>query len=123
VIWLIARNVLLGGSIVAFALSGSFVSIVAAFVAVYTLRELGEAVQGAWVNRSIDSGSRATVLSAISQMDAVGQGCGGPAIGAVGARLGLRASMLMTTTLMAPVIGLLVRALRLVPRRSGSPST
>ncbi|MBU0595761.1 MFS transporter [Candidatus Bipolaricaulota bacterium] len=81
VIWLIARNVLLGGGIIAFALSGSFVAIVAAFVAVYTLRELGAAVQSAWVNRSIESESRATVLSTINQMDAIGQACGGPATG------------------------------------------
>lgn len=117
IVWLIARNLFLGGGIVAFALSRSFVAIVAAFVAVYTLRELGEAVQSAWVNRSIGSDSRATVLSTISQMDAIGQAGGGPAIGIVGARLGLRASMLMTGALMAPVVGLLVCALRLVPKR------
>ena len=118
VLWLVARNVLLGAAVIAFAVAGSFTAIVVAFVAIYSLRELGDSLQSAWVNRSIDSRSRATVLSTISQMDAIGQGCGGPAIGAVGERFGLRASMLMTGALMAPVILLLLRTLRFVTART-----
>jgi MFS transporter, DHA3 family, tetracycline resistance protein len=115
VFWLIARYALLALALVLFALTRSFVWVVASYVAIYTLREVGDAVQSAWINRNIDSRSRATVLSTISQMDALGQGGGGPILGAIGVRIGLRASMLAASALLAPVIGLLVRVARRRP--------
>ncbi len=118
IIWLIGRYVLLAASILWFALSRSFISIVAAYVLLYALREIGDAVQSAWVNRSIDSNSRATVLSTISQMDALGQAGGGPVIGAIGTRIGLRASMLLASAMLVPVLALLARAFQRASRRS-----
>jgi hypothetical protein len=120
VVWLMMRYSLLGLAILAFAMTRSFVWIVAAYVAIHTLREVGATIQSAWINRSIDSESRATVLSTISQMDAVGEAGGGPILGAIGVRLGLRASMLTAAAIMVPVLALLGRAWRFVSRSSES---
>lgn len=114
--WLTVRYVLLGAAIAAFGVARSFVWIVAAYVAVYVLREVGDAVQSAWVNRSVDSTSRATVLSTVSQMDALGQAGGGPVLGAIGVRWGLRASMLAASAILVPLLALLTRARRLVSK-------
>jgi hypothetical protein len=110
VVWLMVRYVLLGAAILGFAWAGSFGWIVVAYIAVYTIREVGDAIQNAWVNRSITSDNRATILSTISQMDAVGQAAGGPVLGVIGTRFGLRASMIAASVLIVPVIGLLRRA-------------
>lgn len=118
VVWLTIRYSLLGLAIIAFAMTRSFVWIVAAYVAIHTLREVGAAIQSAWINRSIDSESRATVLSTISQMDAIGEAGGGPILGAIGVRLGLRASMLTAAAIMVPVLALLGRVWRFVSRSS-----
>jgi MFS transporter, DHA3 family, tetracycline resistance protein len=112
VAWLSVRYILLGVAILGFALARSFGWIVAAYIAVYTIREVGDAIQSAWVNGSVTSDNRATVLSTISQMDAIGQAAGGPILGLIGTRLGLRASMIAASILTVPVLGLLRRARR-----------
>jgi hypothetical protein len=53
-------------------------------------------------------------------MDAVGEAGGGPILGAIGVRLGLRASMLTAAAIMVPVLALLGRAWRFVSRSSES---
>jgi hypothetical protein len=116
VVWLIARYTLLALALVLFALTRSFVWIVASYVVIHTLREVGDAIQSAWINRNVDSRSRATVLSTISQMNALGEGGGGPILGTIGVRVGLRASMLVASAILAPVIGLLVRVARRRPK-------
>ncbi len=110
--WLVARYGLLGIAIVAFGLIQSFWGLVAAFVCIYTLREVGDAVQSAWVNRNARSAARATALSTINQMDAVGQAGGGPLLGAIGLRLGLRTSMVTAGAMLVPVLALLLRLSR-----------
>jgi DHA3 family tetracycline resistance protein-like MFS transporter len=71
-------------------------------------------VQTAWLNRNVPSGSRATVMSMSSQVDAVGQVVGGPSIAAVGSRLGLTAALLTSAVVLSPAVAvyLLVRRVR-----------
>lgn len=45
-------------------------------------------------------------------MDALGEGGGGPILGLIGVRIGLRASMLAASALLAPILTLLVRIYR-----------
>jgi MFS family permease len=77
--------------------------------------ELGlENVGGAFLRgaRLDDSSVRATVLSISEQADAIGQWTGGPAIGAVGGLVSLRAALLVGGAALSPAVALYARALR-----------
>lgn len=65
-----------------------------------------------WVNQQVESRTRATVLSIIGQMDAVGQSGGGPFVGWVGTRFSLRAALALSGVLLAPTLAVYARALR-----------
>ena len=69
-----------------------------------------------WLTQSIDSRVRATVLSMTSQVDAIGQIAGGPAIGAIG-NVSIRAAIALSGLLLAPVLPLYRRA-----HRQGEPT-
>ncbi len=62
-----------------------------------------------WMNRNLDSGSRATVLSLVSQSDALGQTVGGPFVGWIGKRYSLRASLTAAAALLLPLLGVFSR--------------
>ncbi|MGW6282593.1 MFS transporter [Kribbella sp. NPDC055071] len=65
-------------------------------------------VQSAWLNRNVDSRSRATVISMVSQANAIGQVVGGPPLGAVG-RSSLRAALLTSGLIIIPIPALFLR--------------
>jgi MFS transporter, DHA3 family, tetracycline resistance protein len=96
-----------------FALAGAPWLAVCAYGAIAACRALIVPLQSAWVNRTIeDSTVRATVLSIVSQADAIGQVGGGPAIGAVGSSVGLRPALTLGATALAPALALYGRAVR-----------
>jgi hypothetical protein len=53
---------------------------------------------------------RATALSAMGQADSIGQIVGGPAVGAIGTAVSLRAALLTGAALQAPAVALVVSA-------------
>jgi MFS family permease len=59
-------------------------------------------IETAWLNRHVDSKSRATVISMVSQANAIGQVVGGPPLGAVG-RSSLRTALLTSGLLLTPI--------------------
>jgi DHA3 family tetracycline resistance protein-like MFS transporter len=61
----------------------------------------------AWVNQRLDSDVRATVLSMIGQVDAVGQITGGPLIGLVASLLSVKAAITISGLLLAPALPLI----------------
>ncbi len=74
----------LGVCILVFALSGSLVIAIMAYIAARISRSLHGPLSGAWLNQNLEPSTRATVLSLNGQADAVGQIAGGPIIGALG---------------------------------------
>ncbi len=66
-------------------------------------------VQAAWMNRHLEPGVRATVLSMEGQLNAVGQIAGGPPLGAIGNRVSVRAALVASALVFAPVIPILRR--------------
>ena len=76
------------------------------------LRQIADTVthpiHSAWLNRHIDSRSRATVLSMVSQANAIGQVVGGPPLGAVG-RTSLRGALLASGLIWLPIPALYLR--------------
>jgi MFS family permease len=96
-----------------FALVTSPALAILAYLLVSACRGLIVPLQYAWINRTIeDSSVRATVLSIVSQSDAVGQVAGGPAIGAVGSSVGLRPALALGAVALAPALALYGRVVR-----------
>lgn len=95
--------------IAGFALAGwLWVSLIALWLR-DAARVVAEPVQAAWLNRSIDSRSRATTLSLVSQADALGQVVGGPPLGALAGRASIRVGLLASAAVLAPAVVLLAR--------------
>src|SRR5207237_6352962 len=110
---LLVVNGLLVLAVGGFGLAGGLAFAVGAYWCARTLRGAGVPLFVTWLNRNIDDSSvRATVLSISEQADAVGQWTGGPAIGAVGNLVSLRAALLLGAAVLAPAVGLYGRALR-----------
>jgi multisubunit Na+/H+ antiporter MnhG subunit len=65
-------------------------------------------IESAWLNRHVDSRSRATVISMVSQANAIGQVIGGPPLGAVG-RSSLRGALLASGVILTPIPVLYLR--------------
>ena len=97
-------------SVLAFALSGSVTLAVVTMMAASVLRGSIYPLETAWVNQSLDSKVRATVISMTSLGDSFGQIFGGPGVGGVGSLFGLRAAMVTAGAILAPILLLYARA-------------
>jgi MFS family permease len=104
--WLYALTGLRIAGTLAFALAGSFVQAVVAFWSLGIIGTLTAPLLNTWLNRNIESGSRATVLSMLSQSNALGQTVGGPFVGAVGTRWSIRSSLVLAAVLLSPTLAL-----------------
>ncbi|MDX3006658.1 MFS transporter [Kribbella solani] len=97
-----------GAGVITFALVGNLWLALAAL----WLRTIADTVrmpiESAWLNRHVDSRSRATVISIVSQANAIGQVAGGPPLGALG-RTSLRAALLASGLILAPITALYLR--------------
>jgi DHA3 family tetracycline resistance protein-like MFS transporter len=100
---------------VLFALSGAFWLALLAFWATDWVREAANPLRTAWVNRGLDPGSRATVLSLFGQADSFGQVAGGPALGVVATIRGVRAALVGVAVVLVPTLPLY----RILARREG----
>ncbi|MCR8641029.1 MFS transporter [Paenibacillus sp. N1-5-1-14] len=105
--------VLMGFKIAAILLLAYAESFAVALVAVLLIgiiQTMYEPFYNTWINLNIHSKSRATVLSMLSQADALGQTGGGPVVGWVGKRYGLRASLVTAAALLLPLLAVFSRA-------------
>jgi DHA3 family tetracycline resistance protein-like MFS transporter len=95
--------------VLAFALLGN---LWLALAAVW-LRSIADAlswpIESAWLNRNVESRSRATVISFVSQANAIGQVAGGPPLGALAGRAGLRTALVASGLLLTPIPALYTR--------------
>jgi len=107
-----AADALRTAGVVAFALSGSFGLALATYLAARLAVNLHAPLYMAWINLSIDSSVRATVLSISSQADALGQVGGGPVVGLIGNAVSLRAALFAAGIALAPALLLYGRASR-----------
>jgi DHA3 family tetracycline resistance protein-like MFS transporter len=96
-----------------FALAGPLALAVLAYWLIDVSRSVIGPLYTAWVNQRLDSQVRATVLSMSSQVDAIGQIAGGPAVGVIGSLVSVRAALFASATILSPVLLLFTRALRL----------
>jgi len=109
---LFGLSALLSGALIGFALAGNFLLAAGLMVVTGVTRNLIGPLYGTWINQRLDSGVRATVLSMSSQVDAIGQIAGGPAMGAIGTMFSIRAALLTSGLILSPVLWLFARVLR-----------
>jgi DHA3 family tetracycline resistance protein-like MFS transporter len=115
---LILVNVVIVAALVIFGLSRSFALATAAIWTIQVMRRNGGALYDAWLNKGLNPQARATILSMNGQVDAIGQIVGGPIVGSLAVRLGLRAAMATVALMLAPVLGLYARAQQLLTPHS-----
>jgi len=120
--WLIVANGLWVVAVIAFGLAPDFLVAVLAYWLASIVKSMSQPLMETWEVRSIPSQVRATVLSTLSQGDALGQMLGGPVVGAIGSARSIRAAMVATGLLHAPTLLLLTRASRLLGPTDGAPS-
>lgn len=111
VLTLMTLNGVVVGGLLVFGLTPLFPVAVLAYIVLTVARGSSQPVFSTWVNRGIDPKVRATVLSTVGQMDAFGQIAGGPPVGALANRYGLRAAMVAVAVLLTPALALFTRAL------------
>jgi hypothetical protein len=99
-------------SALAFAFVGTFWAAATMFLGVGLLRSVRSPVFTAWINQGLEPGTRATINSVGSQVDAVGQTAGGPVLGLIAVRVSTPAALASSALLSVPSLLLYVRAIR-----------
>ncbi|MEU4197987.1 MFS transporter [Kribbella sp. NPDC026611] len=94
--------------VVTFALAGNLWLALAALWLRTVADTVTYPIESAWLNRHLESRSRATVISMVSQANAIGQVAGGPPLGALG-RTSLRGALLASGLIWAPIPALYLR--------------
>jgi DHA3 family tetracycline resistance protein-like MFS transporter len=106
-------TVLLAGSQLLFALTGSPALAIGAVLGVLIARQVMWPLWMTWVNQQVtDSSVRATVLSMTGQGDAIGQAAVGPVLGVIANAYGIGSGVAVGALLLLPALGLYARALR-----------
>jgi DHA3 family tetracycline resistance protein-like MFS transporter len=100
------------GALFGFALAGNFFLAVICNWLIGIARGLSGPIEDTWINQNVDSNVRATVISMRSQVDAIGQIVGGPPVGFIGERLGIRAAIVTSGLILSPVVPLYLRLMR-----------
>ncbi|HPH97645.1 MAG TPA: MFS transporter [Anaerolineaceae bacterium] len=103
-------TVVLVAAVAVFGLSPWFWLCVLSYWVIFAARVAIAPLYTAWVNQRLDSGVRATVLSMSSQVDALGQIAGGPALGLVAAQWGMTAALVASSVILSPILALFNRA-------------
>ena len=107
-------------STLVFALAGSLWLAMAAIWIRGVAGTIAGPLSAAWMNRNLETRTRATVLSIQGQMNAIGQVSGGPPLGFVGSRWSVRAALIASGLVLSPIIALYARS---ADRRERSVAT
>jgi DHA3 family tetracycline resistance protein-like MFS transporter len=99
-------------SLAGFALAGRFGIAVGFIWSIAIFRELNHPLTIAWLNQSLSSRVRATVISMRSQADAFGQMFGGPVLGLIATLVSLQVNFLVSAAIILPALYLYLRTLR-----------
>lgn len=109
---LLVIDVALVAFVAVFGLAGGFGLALAAIWAVAGLRTVRDSVFTAWINRGLDSGTRATINSIAQQSDAIGQTAGGPLLGLLARAVSVPAAIVVSGCVQLPSVLLYGRAIR-----------
>ena len=101
---------LISAGLLGFAFSPVLGLTLGAFLLIMILRKIAVPLYTSWVNQKLNSGTRATVLSISSQVDAIGQVAGGPSVGLVAKLVSVVAALATSGLLLSPALFLVRRA-------------
>jgi DHA3 family tetracycline resistance protein-like MFS transporter len=87
-----------------FGAASSFPLAAGLYIIIMTLRQVSGPLYTTWVNHRLNPQVRATLLSASSQVDAIGQIAGGPLVGLVARQVSLQAGLFASAGLLSPVL-------------------
>lgn len=97
-------------SLLGFAFSPILGLTLTAFLLIMIFRRVAIPLYISWVNQNLDKGTRATVLSISSQVDAIGQIAGGPGVGLIAKLFSVVAAISTSGLLLSPALFLIGRA-------------
>jgi DHA3 family tetracycline resistance protein-like MFS transporter len=100
-------------AIIGFGLVGGLAAAATLYLVARTARRLRNPIYSAWINQSLTSAIRATVLSMDAQLDALGQIIGGPIIGAFAVAAGTGQGMVVVGLVVGSSLLLYWRTIRL----------
>ncbi|MFZ1752254.1 MAG: MFS transporter [Caldilineaceae bacterium] len=106
-------------ALLALAWAGNFWVALLALWIFSTARSTLDPLDSAWIVRHTVGQARATAISFSSQLNAIGQVVGGPAVGWIGTVVSLPAALTAAALLMSPILPLLARGRRLEKEMSG----
>ncbi len=109
---LLLISAMISAAVIVFAVTSEFIVAAAMYWVAQVMRRLAGPIHDAWVNQRLDSSVRATVISMSSQADALGQIAGGPAVGAIGSAISIRAAISTSGLILLPVLWLYARTSR-----------
>jgi MFS family permease len=95
--------------VIGFALAGQLWLGLAAMWVGSVAGAIAYPVEAAWLNRNVESRSRATVISMVSQSNAVGQVIGGPPLGALAGRTSIRTALVVSGLILTSIPALYLR--------------
>lgn len=101
--------VIQAGAVVVLALSGQLWLAMAAVWLRRAADSVAYPIQATWLNRQLESRSRATVLSMNGQADAIGQVVGGPPLGALASLTSIPIALIGSVVIMSPAAALYLR--------------
>ena len=105
-------------SLLALAWAGNFWVALLALWIFSTARSTLGPLDSAWIVRHTSGNARATAISFSSQLNAIGQVVGGPAVGWIGTVVSLPAALTASALLMSPILPLLIRGRRMERERN-----
>jgi len=100
----------ISAGLIGFALSPVLGLTLTIYLLISVMRTIAIPLYTSWVNQKLDSGTRATVLSISSQVDAIGQISGGPGVGLIAKTVSVVAAILTSGFLLSPALFLIGRA-------------
>jgi hypothetical protein len=89
--------------VIGFALAGQLWIALAAMWFGAVAATISYPIESAWLNRNLDSKSRATVISMVGQANAIGQVAGGPPLGALAGATSIRTALTVSGLILSPI--------------------
>ncbi len=100
----------ISAALIGFALSPFLGLTISIYLLIMVLRTIATPLYTSWVNQKLDSGTRATVISISSQVDAIGQIAGGPGVGLIAKLVSVVGAIFTSGVLLSPALFLIGRA-------------
>jgi len=104
VVILSIASAILVAAVLAFAFSGDFYFALVCYFGIAILRTIKGPLTTVWLNKNLESSTRATIFSMQAQADGLGQVGGGPLLGAIGKYVSLKAALIVATIALVPAI-------------------